>query len=350
MRAIAIPAVVGGPFLIWACLARVEDDDSARREALTLSGPIVIGVEGGPAGEEAAAESADEPDMPPSEPETPSYWDEYVDQKRGEVAAISTQLAKARTDSAGVVNELLTRRLTDSTFSGIRTADLRAAQALTDRRFEEWQDRDQELQLTIEKFEEVSKSLSDKQADPRAAALHLGKAAMACDSASHDYRDAGRNWAQTVQMECQLCSVSDKPRSDRSVSDVALDSDLTMVAAKSPATLGQQALRFAESGERKMASHQNTVRMVRRSRTLKAVGPLHEVDRLSLANQKLYADVRQVANSLSRDPNISPERMTFLDGKLKSLTAQIEKNAAELKKASAAVRIQSTCSSGSCSR
>jgi hypothetical protein len=343
MRALAIPTALAGLIITWACLAPAEKAESTTK----VASPIVITRDDY---SEADAGAADAPEQgsPIVAGRSEADWKSFIELQKAEVAAISTQLQRVREESASAVNDLLLRRQANSTLTWRgRIAELKAAQSLTDSRFQEWQDRDLELHESVERFEELSKALSGQQEHPDTAASLIGKAALKCLTASGSYREAGTLWSQAVQSECQLTKAG-KPNSGPTDADV--DIDLVPATTKTAAAIGQQAMRFAECGTSRMESHQDTVRFTRRVRTLKVVGPLHKVDSLSSANLKLYADVRQVANSLTKDPDISSDRLAFLNNKLKTLKDQIAKNTKELDAARKTVRIYSPCASGTCSK
>jgi hypothetical protein len=343
MRAVAIPTVLGGVIAIWAYLAPVSKENSDPRLSGGVTAPIVIAESDAGAQMEADSENG----LPTPESESP-VLKAYIDLQCAEVSAIAKQIDVVRQESAVVVNDLLGRRQANSTLTWRgRISELKTAQSLTDQRFQEWQDRDLELQQAIERFEHLSKSLPTEEEYPGDAASLIGKAALQCETLSENYREAGTLWSQAVQSECQLTKAG-KHSSTPNETDAKIE--LHSPTTKSAAVLGQQAMRYAECGERKMDSHQDTVRFTRRVRTLKVVGPLHTVDRLSIANQQLYADVRQVANSLTRDPDISSERLAFLKNKLKTLMGQIAKNTSDLDAASKEVKIFYPCAGGSCSR
>jgi hypothetical protein len=344
MRALAIPTALAGLIIMWACLAPAEKAESTTKAASR----IVITPDADHSETDASATNGSEQGSPIVAGRSEADWKAFIELQKAEVAAISTQLQRVREESASAVNDLLVRRQANSTLTWRgRIAELKAAQSLTDSRFQEWQDRDLELHESVARFEELSKALSGQQEHPDTAASLIGKAALKCLTASDSYRDAGTLWAQAVQSECQLTKAG-KPGSAATDADVELD--LIPATTKTAAAIGQQAMRFAECGASRMESHQDTVRFTRRVRTLTVVGPLHKVDSLSNANLKLYADVKQVANSLTKDPDISAERLAFLNNKLKTLKDQIARNTKELDAAQKTVRISYPCSSGTCAR
>ena len=345
MRALAIPTALAGLIITWACLAPADKAESTT----PAKSPIVIRPDADQSSIDAPVADGSEQGSPTATPGSEADWKAFIELQKAEVAAISTQLQRVREESASAVNDLLIRRQANSTLTWRgRIAELKAAQSLTDSRFQEWQDRDLELHESVARFEELSKALSGEQEHPDTAASLIGKAALKCLTASDSYRAAGTLWSQAVQSECQLTKTG--RQSNQMETDNDADFKLVPATTKTAAAIGQQAMRFAECGASKMDGYQDTVRFTRRVRTLKVVGPLHKVDSLSNANLKLYADVKQVANSLTKDPDISSERLAFLNNKLKTLKDQIARNTKELDAAQKTVRISYPCSSGTCAR
>jgi hypothetical protein len=346
MRALAIPTALAGLIIMWACLAPAEKAESTTKAASR----IVITPDADHSETDASATNGSEQGSPVVAGRSEADWKAFIELQKAEVAAISTQLQRVREESASAVNDLLVRRQANSTLTWRgRIAELKAAQSLTDSRFQEWQDRDLELHESVARFEELSKALAGQQEHPDTAASLIGKAALKCRTASDSYRDAGTLWARAVQSECQLTKTG-RPQSNQTETENDADFNLVPATTKTAAAIGQQAMRFADCGASTMDGYQDTVRFTRRVRTLKVVGPLHKVDSLSSANLKLYADVKQVANSLTKDPDISAERLAFLNNKLKTLKDQIARNTKELDAAQKTVRISYPCSSGTCSR